>query len=96
VDNDHLLLLGHLDLDRDHRADRRFRRHVDDRVRDAVGGGSACEIAKAKELLDSGAITREEFEALKAKALTYARRATIAAVSVVRDESVLVIRQRRT
>ena len=46
------------------------RQAFDDRVRDAVGGGSPGEIAKAKELLDSGAITREEFDALKAKALT--------------------------
>jgi hypothetical protein len=38
-------------------------------VRDAAGGGSAAEIAKAKELLDAGTITREEFEALKTKAL---------------------------
>ena len=41
----------------------------DDRVREA-GGGSANEIAKAKELLDSGAITQAEFDALKAKALS--------------------------
>jgi len=34
-----------------------------------AGGGSAAEIAKATELLDSGAITQEEFEALTAKAL---------------------------
>jgi hypothetical protein len=33
------------------------------------GGGSASEIAKAKELLDSKAITQSEFDALKAKAL---------------------------
>ena len=37
-------------------------------VRDTAGG-SATEIAQAKELLDSGAITQEEFEAIKAKAL---------------------------
>jgi hypothetical protein len=45
------------------------RREFDDYVRDAAGGGSAGEIAKAKELLDTGAITQGEFEALKAKAL---------------------------
>ena len=46
------------------------RRALDEHVRNAAaGGGSAAEIAKAKELLDSGAITQPEFEALKAKAL---------------------------
>jgi Short C-terminal domain/Phospholipase_D-nuclease N-terminal len=42
----------------------------DDYVRQTAGsGGAASEIAKAKQLLDSGAITQQEFESLKAKAL---------------------------
>jgi uncharacterized membrane protein YcjF (UPF0283 family) len=41
----------------------------DQYVRDAAGG-SAGEIAKAKQLLDSGAITHEEYDRLKAKALS--------------------------
>jgi hypothetical protein len=40
----------------------------DQYVRDTAGG-SAAEIAQAKELLDSGAITQAEFDAIKAKAL---------------------------
>jgi uncharacterized membrane protein YcjF (UPF0283 family) len=41
----------------------------DQYVRGAAGG-PASEIAKAKELLDSGAITQAEFDAIKAKAVT--------------------------
>lgn len=41
---------------------------MDEYLRD-VAGGSAAEIAKAKELLDAGTITQEEFESIKAKAL---------------------------
>jgi hypothetical protein len=43
---------------------------MDDYVRSVAGsGGAAAEIDKAKQLLDSGAITQTEFDALKAKAL---------------------------
>ena len=41
----------------------------DDYVRQTAGG-SATEIAKAKELLDAGTISQAEFDAIKAKALT--------------------------
>jgi len=35
-----------------------------------TAGGSAAEIAKAKELLDAGTITQEEFESIKVRALS--------------------------
>jgi hypothetical protein len=62
-----------------HMAERRVRdaqvsqANFDDYVRkvaaDGGSAGSAGEIARAKELLDSGAITQEEFNQLKARAL---------------------------
>jgi uncharacterized membrane protein YcjF (UPF0283 family) len=45
------------------------RAEFDQYVRDTAGG-PASEIAKAKELLDSGAISQSEFDAIKAKALS--------------------------
>ena len=38
-------------------------------VRETAGGGSAAEIERAHGLLQSGAITQAEFDAIKAKAL---------------------------
>jgi Phospholipase_D-nuclease N-terminal/Short C-terminal domain len=49
---------------------------MDDYVRSVAGsgggGGAAAEIEKAKQLLESGAITQQEFDQLKAKALAAA------------------------
>jgi len=46
------------------------REQMDDYVRSvAASGGTAGEIEKAKQLLDSGAINADEYAALKAKAL---------------------------
>ena len=43
---------------------------TDARIQSVAGsGGAAAEIGKAKQLLDSGAITQAEFDALKQKAL---------------------------
>ena len=54
------------DLERHQAAQAQF----NDYVQQAAGsGGPAAEIDKAKQLLDSGAITESEFAAIKAKAL---------------------------
>jgi Short C-terminal domain/Phospholipase_D-nuclease N-terminal len=46
------------------------RAQLDEYVRETAGsGGAAAEIEKAKQLLDSGAITAAEFDAIKQKAL---------------------------
>jgi hypothetical protein len=44
---------------------------MDDYIRSTAGsGGAATEIEKAKSLLDAGAITAEEYAAIKQRALT--------------------------
>jgi predicted PurR-regulated permease PerM len=70
-------VLAYLIFNHDGMAERRDKEaraaqaQFDDYVRQtaAGGGGAASEIAKAKQLLDSGAITQQEFDSLKAKAL---------------------------
>jgi hypothetical protein len=60
---------GHM-AERDAEQARAAQGQLDEYIRQAAGsGGAAAEIAKAKELLDSGAITQAEFEAIKQKAL---------------------------
>ena len=70
-------VLAYLIVNHDGMAERRYRdaaqqqQQFDEYVRQAAGtgGGSAAEIEKAKQLLDNGTITQQEFDALKAKAL---------------------------
>jgi ABC-type transport system involved in cytochrome bd biosynthesis fused ATPase/permease subunit len=51
------------------RDERAAQRQFDDHIRSVAPASSTEEIAKAKQLLDSGAITQAEYESLKAKAL---------------------------
>jgi Short C-terminal domain/Phospholipase_D-nuclease N-terminal len=56
--------------ERNVRAAEAARAQFDEHVRSvASSGGAAAEIDKAKQLLDSGAITQPEYEAIKQKAL---------------------------
>jgi len=49
--------------------ERTARAQVDEYVRETSAGGAAAEIERAKKLLDNGAITQAEFDAIKQKAL---------------------------
>ena len=56
--------------DRNEKQARAQQAQFDQYVRETAGsGGAAAEIEKAKGLLDSGAITQAEFDAIKQKAL---------------------------
>ena len=72
----YLGVLVYLILNNDEMADRniaqmqRQQEQMDAYVKSVAGsGGAAAEIEKAKGLLDSGAITQEEFDTIKAKVL---------------------------
>ena len=66
----YVIVRGRGMTERQNQARQEQQAQFDTYVRQTAGtGGAADEIAKAKGLLDSGAITQQEFEALKAKQL---------------------------
>ena len=60
--------MGQRDIDQALAAQSQFDSHIKS-VAGSGASGAASEIAQAKQLLDSGAISRDEYESLKAKAL---------------------------
>jgi hypothetical protein len=67
----YLIARGHGMAERHQQRQEAAKHQFDDYVKETAGAGgsSADQIAKAKNLLDSGAITEDEFAAIKAKAL---------------------------
>jgi Phospholipase_D-nuclease N-terminal/Short C-terminal domain len=66
----YLIAEGHGIADRDVRTAQASQEQFDTYVKSVAGSsGAAAEIDKAKQLLDTGAITQAEFDAIKAKAL---------------------------
>ena len=69
----YLIVNGHGMAERNMQAVQAQQAQMDTYVKSVAGsGGSADQIAKGKELLDSGAITQAEYDQLKAKALAAA------------------------
>jgi predicted PurR-regulated permease PerM len=64
----YLIVNGHGIAERQAKDAQQSQQQFDQYVQ-SVAGGSADQIAKAKELLDAGTITQAEFDQLKAKAL---------------------------
>lgn len=69
----YLIVRGRGMGERQAEAQRLARSQAEDYIRSVATAGPAEEIAQAKALLDSGAITATEFEQLKAAALSHAR-----------------------
>jgi hypothetical protein len=66
----YLITQGHHMAERNVREAEAYQAQFDEHVRTVAGsGGAAGEIERAKKLLDSGAITQAEFDAIKQKAL---------------------------
>jgi hypothetical protein len=59
--------MGHRSAERAQAAQSQFNEYVQSVAKE--DGGSASELEKAKGLLDSGALTQPEYDALKAKLL---------------------------
>ena len=62
--------MGRRDIEAMQAQQAQFDQYVKSVATDGGTGGAAAEIANAKSLLDSGAITQAEFDSLKAKALS--------------------------
>jgi Short C-terminal domain/Phospholipase_D-nuclease N-terminal len=62
--------MGKRDIEQARAAQADFDQHVRSVAGSGQGGGAAAQIADAKQLLDSGAISPDEYERLKAKALS--------------------------
>jgi predicted PurR-regulated permease PerM len=65
----YLIVNGHGIAERQMKDAQRSQAQFDDYVKSVAESSSADQIAKAKELLDAGAITQAEYDQIKAKAL---------------------------
>ena len=66
----YLIAEGHNMADRNAEQMQAARAQQDEYIKSVAGSSPADQIAQAKSLLDSGAITQAEFDGLKAKALS--------------------------
>ncbi len=66
----YLIVRGHGMAERNAAAATEMKQAQDAYIREAAGSSPADQIARAKELLDSGAISQAEFDSIKAKALS--------------------------
>ena len=65
----YLIAEGNKMADRDVEHRQAAKAHQDAHIKSVAGSSAADQIIQAKQLLDSGAITQAEFDAMKAKAL---------------------------
>jgi hypothetical protein len=65
----YVMVRGRGMADRQHAEDRRFREEQEDYIREVSANTPADQIARARRLLQEGAITESEFAELKAQAL---------------------------